>query len=165
MNINTVFNAISLSSIYSSYGPPQQRDKESRRLLKFRFWLLSHDEKQAAEIAELKTLVADAELNALLDQEKIARLQAQVAELNAETNNIKYAAHMPDDYQYSLPTWINCNLYACYIGAAISPYLQELIESGKLRFPDSPAEKENIRLQAQVALLQAQLQNLIYAED
>jgi hypothetical protein len=79
MNINTVFNAISLSSIYSSYGPPQQRDKESRRLRKYRSWLLRHDEKQVAEIAELKALVADAKLNALLDQAEIARLQKQLS--------------------------------------------------------------------------------------
>ena len=163
MKFETMLNALCL--VKRKQSPNWTTSSLTRKSIVFYARLLRRDEKQVAEIAELSALVADAELNALLDQEKIARLQAQVAELNAETNNIKYAAHMPDDYQYSLPTWINCNLYACYIGAAISPYLQELIESGKLRFPDSPAEKENIRLQAQVALLQAQLQNLIYAED
>jgi len=67
MDINTIFNAVCLSSIYSSYGPPQQHVRENRRLCHFRAWLLRHEEKQRKEIAELSTLLINA-------QKEIARL-------------------------------------------------------------------------------------------
>lgn len=32
-------------------------------------------------------------------------------ELRAEMDAIRYAAHMPDDYEFGLPSWINQHLY------------------------------------------------------
>ena len=51
---------------------------------------------------------------------------------------------------FGLPSWINQRLYACYIGAEISAKLVELIESGKLTFPNSPAEKSAAMWQAHI---------------
>jgi len=42
--------------------------------------------------------------------------------------SIQYAAHMPSGYQYGLPSWINQVLYACYVGAFISPDIDKIIE-------------------------------------
>ena len=83
MDINTIFNAISLSSIYGSYGPPKQRDRESRRLCNLRSWLLRHDEKQRAEIKDheegFELYRSGVEIMKTNYEEKIARLQGQVA--------------------------------------------------------------------------------------
>lgn len=62
-------------------------------------------------------------------------------DMQDDLDSIRYAAHMPKDYEYGLASWINQTLYACYIGASISPHITELIESGKLTFPNSPIER------------------------
>lgn len=63
-----------------------------------------------------------------------------------ELDAIHFAAHMPDEYQHGLPSWVNQHLYAIYIGAKISPHIQAQIENGTLSFPDAPIWKELARL-------------------
>jgi hypothetical protein len=67
-----------------------------------------------------------------------------------ELDAVKHAAHMPEDYRHGLASWINQVLYACYIGATVSPSVMDAIESGRLTFPDSPAEKANVKLRGEV---------------
>jgi len=67
--------------------------------------------------------------------------------------DIIFAAHMPDDYIYGLPSWINQHLYAAYIGAKVSPHIMQMIEAGTLTFPDSPAEKALATARAEVERL------------
>lgn len=83
---------------------------------------------------------------------------AERDELKTELDAIKYAAHMPGDYSYNLATYINTVLYACYIGAKISPDVQRMVENGSLVFPDAPiwkraeaADKERDELKAALA--------------
>lgn len=75
-----------------------------------------------------------------------AAIDAALAERDAEIDAIKFAAHMPDDYQHGLPSWINQRLYAAYIGLHFSPEVMEQINSGALTFPESPAERRALRL-------------------
>jgi len=86
--------------------------------------------------------------------------EPQLAELRAELilarltfDSIRHAAHMPDDYKFGLPSWINQTLYACYIGAAISPHVAELVESGKLVFSEAP---DFLRLMKEVDTLRSE---------
>lgn len=67
-----------------------------------------------------------------------------------ELEAIKFAAHMPPDYEHGLPSWINQRLYAAYIGLHFSPEVMAQIESGALRFEDSPAEREVTLLRAEL---------------
>ena len=46
----------------------------------------------------------------------------QLDALRYEMGAIEHAAHMPVDYAYGLPTWINMVLYAAYIGLDIGPH-------------------------------------------
>lgn len=65
-------------------------------------------------------------------------IQAQAA-AESELAAIQFAAHMPDDYEHGLPSWINQRLYACWIGMSLSPAVVKLMEA------------ENSRLQSQLA--------------
>jgi len=78
---------------------------------------------------------------------------ARVATLTDEIDTLKSAAHMPEDYEFGLPSWINQKLYSAYIGLHFNPEVLEQIRKGQLRFPDSPdarrraeLEEENRRL-------------------
>lgn len=77
---------------------------------------------------------------------QIVRLIGVVQGLRQELATIEYAAHMPPDYEFGLPSWINQVLYHNYIGLRISPEITKMIEDGSLTFPNSPAEKELARL-------------------
>lgn len=63
-----------------------------------------------------------------------------------EMDAIKFAAHLPADYQYGLASWINQVLYACYVGARISPHIATAIEDGTLTFPNAPVWQDQERL-------------------
>jgi hypothetical protein len=89
----------------------------------------------------LDTMQEAARVRNLLNSQ-LAAANARVAVLEAERASIEYAAHMPADYPHGLPTWINMELYASYIGAKVSPHIVELIESGRLVFPNAPAKGE-----------------------
>lgn len=82
---------------------------------------------------------------------RIRELEAELTELKAEWEAVKYAAHMPGDYEFGLPTWINTRLYHAYIGAYFSDEVREMIESGRLRFPNSRVEKDRERLKEALA--------------
>jgi hypothetical protein len=79
-------------------------------------------------------------------------LEAENARLREEMDTIKVAAHMPDDYKYGLPSWVNQVLYENYIGAFMSPHITEQIESGHLIFPKAPVYEENARLRDELSV-------------
>ena len=103
----------------------------------------------AARVRELEAQLANSAEE--LDSGNAAR---------AEMESIKYAAHMPDDYPYNLATYINTVLYACYIGAKISPEVQAQIESGALIFPDAPIHKQALAAGREAGELRAELSSL-----
>lgn len=53
------------------------------------------------------------ELEAALAE--IAALESRLAEATNQIAALTYAAHMPPDYPYGLPSWINQRLYRMYI--------------------------------------------------
>jgi hypothetical protein len=75
----------------------------------------------------------------------------------AEREAIEYAAHMPADYQHGLPSWINQKLYAAYIGLHFSDEVLKQINTGRLRFEDSPDAKRVVELEAELARLRGML--------
>ena len=44
-------------------------------------------------------------------RKQLAERDARIAELEAEMHAIRFAAHMPNDYEHGLPSWINQHLY------------------------------------------------------
>jgi hypothetical protein len=44
--------------------------------------------------------------------------KAEIVRLKQEVSDLEYAAHMPEDYRYGLPSWICQRLYAAYIHQA-----------------------------------------------
>ena len=70
--------------------------------------------------------------------------------LKKELDAVRFAAHMPEDYQYGLASWINQRLYAAWIGAMFSPDVMKKIEDGTLTFPNAPVYKERDAAQAEV---------------
>ncbi|HLF28242.1 MAG TPA: hypothetical protein VJG32_18075 [Anaerolineae bacterium] len=68
----------------------------------------------------------------------------RIAELERELNNVRYAAHMPADYEYGLPSWINQRLYAAYLITLDNPPRTEDIER------IIALERENKQLKAQL---------------
>lgn len=89
-------------------------------------------------------------------------LTKQLAAARAELDAVKFAAHMPDIYPHGLPSWINQRLYACYIGADISPEIQRQIESGRLTFPDAPVYAELREAQSDTSTLINQIEYLAH---
>jgi hypothetical protein len=90
-----------------------------------------------SKLTSTETALVDA-LEIVTLQAQLATAQKRVAELEAKCASIEHAAHMPADYPHGLPTWINMELYASYIGAKVSPHITELIETGRLTFPNAP---------------------------
>lgn len=84
MRFETILHATEITKLRARlYSGTSRYASNIRQHVKFRAWLLRRDERQRTEIDELLALVADAKPNALLDQEKIIRLQAQVRMLEA----------------------------------------------------------------------------------
>ena len=97
---------------------------------------------------------------------------SRLAWLQDELAAVRFAAHMPDDYEYGLPSWINQYLYAAYIGASFSEIVLEKIRQGRLTFPEAPSyqrmlalESENEALRAQVEKLRDDLAELKHVAD
>ena len=87
------------------------------------------------------------------------------ASLQAELNAVRYAAHMPADYQFGLASWINQKLYAAWIGAEWNPEVLEEIRKGHIIFPNSPALKVYENQLAEIGRLQAELTMLTEQRD
>src|SRR5262245_53216025 len=75
-----------------------------------------------AEIDNLKGSLAAAEAERDSAENKLEMViqlknaaEARAEEAEKEVADIKYAAHMPEDYEYGLPSWICQRLYAAYI--------------------------------------------------
>lgn len=66
--------------------------------------------------------------------------QAECEALKTELEAVKYAAHMPDDYEYGLPGWINQRLYACFIGMELSPAIAKILDDEERRFAAAACE-------------------------
>jgi hypothetical protein len=67
---------------------------------------------QRAEQERARGLAPEEIQMEMVDWEETARdLAKQLAEAQAELDAVRYAAHMPDDYAYGLPSWINQELY------------------------------------------------------
>jgi len=80
-------------------------------------------------------------------------LFARATALAEELAAVEFAAHMPDDYEFGLPSWIEQRLYASWIGALFSPEVQRAIADGKITFADAPMTKENEVRGKEIALL------------
>ena len=91
MEITTMLNAL-----IDSHGriPGIFMEKRTRQHYRIRSWFAKRDKRQREEIAELSTRVADAKLNALLDQAKIDRLQKQLSTERSLVNNAPVWAEM-----------------------------------------------------------------------
>lgn len=83
-------------------------------------------------------------------------LKRQIHELEDELKAIRFAAHMPDDYKFGLPSWINQKLYASWVGMDFSPDVLSQIAEGKLTFADAPVWKERDELRARLAALESE---------
>ena len=90
-------------------------------------------------------------------QARAERAEAERAELRADLDAAREAAHMPDDWPHGLPSWIAQRLYAAYIGAAFSPDVMEQIRAGRLTFPEAPIYAERDALRAELAAARAEL--------
>lgn len=80
----------------------------------------------------------------------------RLAWLQDELAAVRFAAHMPDDYEYGLPSWINQYLYAAYIGASFSEIVLEKIRQGRLTFPEAPSYQRMLALEAENKALREQ---------
>jgi hypothetical protein len=85
--------------------------------------MISLDKSRIAERSYLKT---------------ISKYETELTTLKEQLDAIKSAAHMPDDYEFGLPSWINQYLYASWIGLIFNPKVIERIESGKITFRNAP---------------------------
>jgi hypothetical protein len=97
------------------------------------------------------TLLKQDELETVLATLDTTRQErdAAVQELAA----VRHAAHMPDDYEFGLPSYVNQVLYMNFIGAKISEHIYQDVISGRLTFPESPAEKRVVALVQELAEL------------
>lgn len=93
----------------------------------------------------------------LINRRAIEAAEDRADALAAEVEAIQSSAHMPDDYEYGLASWINQYLYAAYIGARMGPTAIQQIETGRLTFPNAPIYQERDRLAAEVERLGAVL--------
>ena len=59
-------------------------------------------------IIEVRSLRHD---DAIWDKHSLVQIVTERNELRAELDAIRHAAHMPDDYEHGLPSWINQHLY------------------------------------------------------
>ena len=104
-------------------------------------------------IAEQRAVIAELSEEPITEFETLRQAHDAQNEVlrkkQAELDAVRYAAHMPDDYKFGLASWVNQTLYACYIGAAISPHVSRMIEAGQLVFPNAPAWKELDALRAE----------------
>lgn len=67
-------------------------------------------------------------------RELVAGLEREKAKLHEELQNVRFASHVPDDYRWGLASWIRQHLYACWVGANLSPNVQQILEGAiKLR--------------------------------
>ena len=91
MEITTMLNAL-----IDSHGriPGIFMEKRTRQHYRIRSWFAKRDKRQREQITELSTLVADAKLNALLDQAKIDRLQKQLSTERSILDNAPVWAEM-----------------------------------------------------------------------
>lgn len=94
-------------------------------------------------------------------------LRGQVAVLEGELAAVRFAAHMPDGYEFGLPSWIAQHLYAAYIGASFPEIVLEKIRQGRLTFPEAPiyrrmlgVEERNRTLVERLALVEEELAGL-----
>lgn len=87
---------------------------------------------------------------------------SRLAWLQDELAAVRFAAHMPDDYEYGLPSWINQHLYAAYIGASIPEIVLEKIRQGRLTFPEAPSYQRMLALESENEALRAQVEKLEY---
>lgn len=81
--------------------------------------------------------------------------RAEAAEKEIET--LRFAAQMPDDYEYGLTSWIHQYLYAAYIGAKIPQSVLRRVAEGTLVFPEAPINAELDKAKKRIAALEAQL--------
>lgn len=68
--------------------------------------------------AELRRIIWQQRNRAELAEAEVARLQGIISaseERSKDWAAVEYAAHMPDDYKFGLPSWINQHLYIAYI--------------------------------------------------
>jgi hypothetical protein len=107
-----------------------------------------------AQNAELVATRRDAELSKMLidsAMEVEIELRTKLIEAQNTIACLEYAAQMPDEYEFGLPSWIYQRLYASYIGAYFSQEVLEGIKFGRLSFPESPAEVERVKLRAELS--------------
>jgi len=124
--------------------------------------LIAENDRCAVEIKAFETELADERAGRPL----LAAATDKINDLEQALATITYAAHMPEDYQYDLPSWINQNLYACWVGAKVSANLMMLIESGRLTFPNSPAGKRIAELEAELAQMrEAEEATCVWKQD
>lgn len=69
--------------------------------------------------------------NTALSNDTSQPQRKEIDALKLELSSIEYAAHMPDDYAYGMPSWINQVLWASYIGADLSPHIKAEIDALK----------------------------------
>jgi hypothetical protein len=70
------------------------------------------------DAAELERLRAENEQHVKAGTEltrTILELRAENEQLRGDLDAVKYAAHMPEDYTFGLPSWINQRLYVAYL--------------------------------------------------
>ena len=103
-------------------------------------------ERRVAELEEqlARCLATDHARFYHLWQARAEAAERRVAELEA-------AAHVPDDYEYGLESWINQHLYAAYIGARFSDSVMEQIRNSRLTFPEAPVYADLAAAQARLA--------------
>ncbi len=111
--------------------------------------LAAEEGKEYDSVDDIHTIVPVAE-------EEAADLRRQLSEAQGEMEAIRYAAHMPPDYEYGLPSWINQKLYCRLLEVTDKDgnpihYLEDKAKIQKL-------EKELAEAQAQANDLEQQCQ-------
>jgi hypothetical protein len=83
---------------------------------------MTTDQEAETVAASVRHLLTQRGIDARSWEAQSRQWESVAQQQKEEIATLAHAAHMPADYAYGLPSWINQVLYAAYIGADIGPH-------------------------------------------